>query len=432
MLIDRRIAINYEESLNFIHGIPRMAPKPDLSRIRKMLSLMGNPQDSLKFVHVAGTNGKGSACTMLSYILKDAGYKTGLYISPFIIDFRERIQINNDMIEKNEFLALVEYVKTFYDELLKTGEAPSEFEFVFAVAVQYFKDKGCEAVVLETGLGGRLDATNVIKAPLASVIMPVDFDHTEILGDTIEKIAAEKCGIIKKGSKVICYPRQKPEALEVIMRYCADLSCTLVIPRNVKLLSADIYKSCIRYDNMRITIPLGGEHQVYNAITAIEAARNLGLEITAENIINGIEGTKFPSRMEVLIESPTVIIDGAHNAGGAKSIAEGLKLANYKKLYLITAVMQDKDAGLFDSIIPHCDTVITASIPDFPRAAPADALMAVLRDKFPDKIFYSLPDPLDAYCKAMELAGSEDLILICGSLYLAAYLRDKLKNNLDK
>ena len=230
--------MNYNEALSYIHSLQVFGSVPGLERISELLNLLGNPQDDLKFIHVAGTNGKGSVSTMLSEIHRAAGGRVGLYTSPYVVDFRERIQLDGEYIEKEELARLTELVKS-------TGVHVTEFEFITALAFLYFKEKKCDIVVLEVGLGGRFDATNVIKAPLCSVITRIDLDHTDYLGDTVEKVAAEKCGIIKDGAPTVTYPDQPSGALGVIKASAPDL--TVADKEEIKTVKSDLFGNSFIY-----------------------------------------------------------------------------------------------------------------------------------------------------------------------------------------
>lgn len=418
-------SIQYSEALEFIHGISRQGSKYGLERVKDLLERLGRPQDKLKFVHVAGTNGKGSTCTMLSYILAEAGYKTGLYISPFVLDFRERIQVNNEMIPEDELVKSTVTVKKVWDEMNAVGNAPTEFEAVLAVAFDYYVRSGCDVVVLEVGLGGRLDATNAIDTPLCSVITNIGVDHTEFLGNTISQITAEKCGIIKENGITVTYPKQPAEALAVIERFCRERGNCLILPREANVASMDIGGSVIKYDGIEIHVPLPGAHQISNAATVIEAVKALrlkGFEITDEDIASGIVKTMFPSRLEKLCEKPLVLLDGAHNLLGAQVVAESLKMLKGRRIHAVAAFMADKDAdGIFREILPYCDSVTVYSLPDNPRAMPA-AEAARLAARSCGEVHVA--DALEsALTGPLSRCGGDDAVLIFGSFYFAAEIR---------
>ena len=252
--------MNYRETLDWIHGTERFGSQLGLTRMQELLRRLGDPQKGLRCIHVAGTNGKGSTTTMIASALQKAGFKTGRYISPFILEFRERMQINGEMIPPESLASLGEKVRLAADEMGQEGTPPTEFELVTAIGFLWFAAERCDAVVLEVGLGGRLDATNVIEAPLVAAICRIDYDHTAILGDTLTAIAGEKCGILKPGSRVICYPDQAEEALAVIRRRTREEGDRLIVPDRtaLRVLSEDITGSTIEYQGLRVHIPLTG------------------------------------------------------------------------------------------------------------------------------------------------------------------------------
>lgn len=416
--------LTYEQSLEFIHGIARFGSKPGLRRVTMLLERMGNPQDKLKFIHVAGTDGKGSTCTMISHILAGAGYRTGLYISPYVLDFRERIQLNNEMIAKDELAASTTLVKAHWDALDAMGETPTEFEVVVAVAFDYFLRMGCEIVVSEVGLGGRYDATNVIGPPLCSVITHISMDHMEYLGNTIEEIARQKAGIIKKGGVTVCYPRQEPEALAAIMEECAKMENPLITPHNAGILSADIFGSDVRYGELMLQIPLAGEHQVWNAVTAVEAVKAVasqGFPVDDAHIAAGIAATKFPSRVEALCRDPLVLLDGGHNPAEAAALSRALDMLPGRRIHAVMGMLTDKEVdACLSQILPHCVSV-AAVTPDIYRAMPAADFAEEARRHCADVTVYD--DTRQAVAATLARCEGDDVLLACGSLYLAAELR---------
>jgi len=426
--------LTYEQAVNFIHGIARFGTKPGLRRVSLLLESMGNPQKKLKFIHVAGTNGKGSTCAMLSHALAQAGYKTGLYISPFLLDFRERIQINNEMIAPEDFAKSATLVKQHWDVLDRQGETPSEFETLVAVAFDYFLRKQTDIIVLEVGMGGRLDATNVIDPPLVSVITSLGMDHMEYLGNTIGAIAFEKCGIIKRGSVTVCYPGQDAEAMAVIRRRCAEEENPLILPNTPDVLKMDFFGTRIIYDGLELTVPLIGAHQVKNASVALEALKALsdrGFPVSDKDIALGFEKVSFPGRLEVINRSPLVLLDGAHNHSGAKVLGEALKMLGDKKIHAVIGMLSNKDVvGLLSEILPLCETLTAVPLPGNPLATPPNQL-AELAKPFCNNITV-VNDPREGIFSAFARCGPDDVMLVCGSLYLASDLRPellKLKRN---
>lgn len=418
-----------KQALEFIHGIARFGSKPGLRRVTMLLERMGNPQNRLKFIHVAGSDGKGSTCAMLSHIFTKAGYRTGLYISPYVVDFRERIQLNNEMIPPEELARSTAAVKEHWDALDALGEPPTEFEVVVAVAMDYFLRSACDLVILEVGMGGRFDATNVIATPLCSVITHISLDHMEYLGDTLEQIAFEKCGIIKAGGVTVSYPKQDAEALAVIMERCAEEGNELYRPNHAEMLRADLFGSDFCYGEETFHVPLPGPHQIWNAVTAIETARAVsrrGFPITPEQLQNGIASTRFPSRIEVLGREPLVLLDGGHNPAEARALAATLELLRGRRIHAVIGMLGDKDVdGALAAILPHCSDM-TAIAPNYPRAMPPERLAEVARSYCAD--VRSEGDSRRALRDAYGRCTGDDVLLCCGSLYLAAEIRPFLMN----
>jgi dihydrofolate synthase/folylpolyglutamate synthase len=416
--------MNYYEAMDFINSKLVFGSKPGLSRIGRLLELMGNPQNSIKFIHLAGTNGKGSTSAMISSALIEAGYKTGLYISPYVVDFRERIQINGEYIKENELANLIEYIKPLCEEVEKQSESPTEFEVITALAFEHYKRQQCDYVVLETGLGGRFDATNIIPIPLAAVITSISFDHMQYLGDTLAKIAAEKCGIIKKGTNVISYPLQEKEALEVIKNRVKEEKARLTIPNlnEFKMKSYSLLGSTFIYKGLEIYIPLVGEYQCYNAITAIEAL--LSLNITKEAIINGLHNVVFPARFEVVSQNPLAIVDGAHNLDGIVKLSENIeKLLKGKKLITIMGMLKDKSYEKPIKMMATLSETFIAVTPNNPRALEGNETARVAGEHCGNVIIANTLK--EAAKMAKSLANEENAILVCGSLYIAGELREQ-------
>lgn len=421
-------------ALAYIHNTLKFGSKPGLERIGKLLELMENPQDSLKFIHVAGTNGKGSTANAVAASLIQSGFKTGLYTSPYVIDFRERIQINGNYIREDELAAEVEYIKPFVEKVTQICEQPTEFEIITALAFDYLKRQGCDAVVLEVGLGGRFDATNIIKKPLVSVITSISYDHTAILGDTLDKIAFEKCGIIKEGGVTVASPGEPTEALEVIMRACALRSNELVMPNlnAVKVLKEGIDGTDIQYGDAKLHIPLTGRHQIVNFITAYEALltlRKQGFAISNDDIKKGMANVRFPARMEILNRSPLVILDGAHNPAGADTLAESIKRYLKEKPVLIMGMLADKNYKKSIGTLAPLAKAFIAVRPDSPRALDPKITAQTAAEFCRDTAFFE--DHEKAFDTAIKKSEKAPII-ICGSLYLAGIMRSIVLQNLKK
>lgn len=420
--------MDYIYVLDKIHSLNKFGSRPGLDRINMLLEKMGNPQKSLKFMHVAGTNGKGSVCAVASSVLRCSGYKTGLFISPFITDFCERIQINNKPIPREDLCEIAEYVFSFLEELNKNGVIITEFEFVTAVAFEYFKRERCDIVVLEVGLGGRLDSTNTIEKSECAVLARIGLDHTDILGDTVGKIAGEKCGIIRKGSRVVSSP-QPEEAKKVIKETCKALESTLVFSDTVviNVLSQSIDGTCVSYMDTEMTLRLLGEHQVENlktALCALDVLKEAGFaNITADKIKEGVESAENPARLEVLCREPYVIIDGAHNPDGMSTFSRAVK--NFfpsEKGVLVISMLRDKDSVSSLSCIKDLfEEVYTVPINN-PRAMKSEEMAELSKDYFSNVTPCETVE--EAFRKAFLKAKEKGTHLcVCGSLYLAGEIR---------
>lgn len=417
--------MNYDQALEYIYSLQTLGKKAGLSGIKKLMSLLGNPQKNLSFVHIAGTNGKGSTTAMTSCVLSHAGYKTGMFISPFIVDFRERIQIDGQMISEETFASIVKEVKNKVDIMADKDECPSFFEVVTAVAFCYFNTENCDIVCLEVGLGGRFDATNIIDRSLVSVITSISLDHTELLGDTIEKIAYEKCGILKYGGVCVSYPFQKEQVLNVIREQSLINNNRLVVADIDSIICKHIgYPSIIIYKEKEILLPLTGEHQVANTATVlsiIEELQNQGIDISLDAIKKGIEAVRFPARLELISREPDIIIDGAHNISGIDSLIKFIeKNPNVPKI-LLFGVLKDKEyKEIIKAVAPKVDALV-ATTPSVPRAMPSKKVYEIARE-YCDNVLYE--DDFDkAIDKCIELAGASGVVFVCGSLYLASDIR---------
>lgn len=428
--------MTYEESLTYIHSLLRFGMKPGLARIEALLKRMGNPQRTLRFVHVAGTNGKGSVCAMLSEILQCAGYKTGLTISPYITDFCERMQVNSTPISHEELARQVERLKPLMEEVSREGEPVTEFEAVTALAFRWFSEQGCDVVVLETGLGGRFDATNVIETPLCSVITSIGLDHTDILGDTYRQIAFEKCGIIKPDGITVSYPLQEEEALAEIMRMAALRRNTLRMG-NAGALEVNrmtVEGSDVVYGRLPLHIPLVGIHQHDNAITAVEAAwalRSVGLAIEDVHIQTGIAKTRWPARLEVPSKKPLVLLDGAHNPDGMRALAKTLKeVLPGRKIVAVMGMLRDKAHKEAAAVLaPFLEKAVCVTV-DNPRSLPGEALAEELKTH---RVQTQAAKTLEeAISLALGNVGEDGVLLVCGSLYLAGPARKQLLASKEK
>lgn len=417
--------MNYEQALQYINSRLRFGIKPGLSRMIDMLERLGNPHKKLKFVHVAGTNGKGSTSTMIASALTCSGKRTGLYTSPYICDFRERMQINGEMISREELAEYTEKVSALLDD----DELMTEFELITCIAFLWFASHECDVVVLEVGLGGRFDATNVIDSPLCSVIMRIDLDHTAILGDTVAQIASEKAGIIKKGCPVVMYPDQPEEAAAVIKQKAKELGCRLIIPEIncVKTGEQSVFGTKVSYDNIDYVLPLPGPHQVINSITAVEVLRTLGTK--AEHISEGIAKAYIPARFELVSREPLVIIDGAHNPNGAAALANAIDtLLPDRRIIAVLGVLADKDYSVELTMLGSRFAKIFTADGYNPRALSADEL-CTLASEYTEA--QACGSPEEAFDAALAEHCPNDVIIVCGSLYLAGYLRSYIIDSIN-
>lgn len=427
-------SIDYQKSINFINSHLAFGIKPGLDRIGLLLDYLGNPQKKLKFIHVAGTNGKGSTCNMISSVLSSAGYKTGLFTSPFVLDFRERMQINGEMISQKELISTLKSLIPFIEKLEDQKIYITEFELITAMAFKWFEKNKCDVVVLEVGLGGRFDATNIIETPLVSAITSISLDHTKILGHTVEKIAEEKSGIIKMNGTTVLYPDQVDSVKDIIIKTCDKKNNSLIVPNleMIKLISSSIDGSEFYFENTYIKLPLIGEHQVKNfavVMSVIKVLGEIGFNISDKNIQDGILNVKIVARLEVISKNPLIIIDGAHNESGAKVLAQTVRaFFGDKKIIGIMGVLEDKDVNkIIKELIFLCNHLITVA-PNNSRAMSANKLAEKAKE-FCDKV-EDISDLEEAVLKALSLADDESVVLIFGSLYLAGEIRPIILKNI--
>lgn len=411
--------MNYTEALEYIHSINWTFCKPGLERIAALCEALGNPQEGLRFIHVAGTNGKGSFCAMTEAVLRQAGYKTGLFTSPYIKVFNERMAVNGEMIGDEELAELTAYVRPFADSMT---DKPTEFELITAIAFLYFRRHGCDVVVLETGMGGRLDSTNIIRHPLLSVITGIALDHMSFLGDTVEKIAEEKAGIIKDGAPVL-YGGENEAARRVIEAaarekgspFC-EVDYTQLICHRATLEGAVFDFGAYR----QMELSLLGTYQPKNAavvLQAVELLRRCGLDIPEEAVRQGLRSVRWRGRFERLSTDPLVIFDGAHNAQGIAAAVDSLH--HYfpdQKVYVLTGVLKDKDYNAIAARLSEVASRAFVLTPDNPRALDGATYAALLDQQgVPSRAYDTVTD---AYSAAVRCAAEDNVPLIClGSLY---------------
>lgn len=414
-----------EEAINFIHSRSWQGSKPGLSRTKHLLSLMGDPQKKLSFIHLAGTNGKGSTAAMLSSVLTAAGYRTGLYTSPYISHFNERMQVDGCPISDRLLSELTEEVAPL---ALSMEDLPTEFELVTSIAMGYFARMDCDIVVLETGMGGRLDSTNVIEAPLCSVICNIGLDHTRELGDAVELIALEKAGIIKPGCPTVIY--DLPENIrQVISQRCGEENSALISADFSRITSLEDSTEGQRfsYDIFSdIFTPLLGAHQLKNAAVALEVVkllRTMGRDLPDDAIKKGFASVSWPARFELISKTPPFIVDGGHNPQCIEAVADNLlRYFPDKPAVIIMGVLRDKDyLSMVRIIEPRACCFVTVT-PDSPRALPAQELARIL-EQFGKPVF-PCADTAAAVEKAMALAGEDRPVCSLGSLYFAGAVRE--------
>lgn len=429
--------MTYDETIEKIHSFLKFGSKLGLERMNKLMDLLGNPQNRIKTIHVGGTNGKGSVCRYLYTILQENGYRTGLFTSPYLERFTERIEYNGEEISPGDLIKYTELALEKVEVMLAEGyDSPTEFELITAIGFLYFADKDVDYLLLEVGLGGFGDSTNVVERPLVSVITSVSFDHMEYLGDTLEKIAVQKAGILKKGVPVVYHVADR-SASEAIDRLAAKKECAIYKASDVK--TEIIKKSLDGYifnakilgvDYTHVSIGMIGGHQMDNAVCAlmvIEILKQGGqIKVEKEKIYSALKRARQPGRLEVLKRDPYVIIDGAHNAAGADALAATIKDHFAKgNLLMVIGMLADKE---IDPIIEKFGSIaeeFIATEPDNPRKLPADQLANRVVSK--GKTCIAVSDIQEACRYAMSRANAYDAVIFAGSLYLIGRVRGILR-----
>ena len=421
--------MNAEQAIAYIHSVCWKGSIPGLGRTQELLEKMGNPEKKLKFVHIAGTNGKGSTAAMTASILSKAGYRTGLYTSPYIYRFHERIQVDGVEISDEDLTEITEYVKPLADSM---AQSPTEFELVCCIAFEYFYRKKCDIVVLEVGMGGAWDATNVIEVPEVAVITNIGLDHTEYLGDTVEKIAETKSGIFKPHGHAVVY-RSTPSVEAVYERVCAERDVSLRkadfdgLVLKAHTLEGQVFDCGSRKD---LVLPLLGDHQLHNASVVLSIADTLigeGWKISEQNIYDGIRDVRWPGRFDIVCRKPLFIIDGGHNPQCIEALVKNIQdyLAG-KKVIALTGVLADKDyADMYKPVMPLVDRFVCITPPN-PRKLEAEQLARYLRQAGAQA--QASESILDGVKQAMDLAGEDGVVLCFGSLYSIGGIRDALKD----
>lgn len=423
------------EAIDYIYSFRKMQKSSSHERIENLLCLFGSPHRKLKFIHVAGTNGKGSFSGAMSSVLTHAGYRTGLFTSPYVISFGERIQIDGKYIDDESLCGITAEMKE-KTESLPEEMKPTVFEFITVLAFIYYEREKCDIVVLEAGIGGEHDSTNVIPSSVASVIMSVSLDHTEMLGDTVEKIAKEKSGIIREGGITVSYPTDREEryfkgqnesAFEVIRDRAEKEGSAFYSPdiKDLSVLKSDISGTEFTYRQLTLRTALQGDHQVANMITVAECALALkekGERITDEDIEKGIAAFTVPCRMERVSEKPLIILDGGHNEGcmlALRAMAE--KHLKGKKITVLMASMKDKDyRKSFEIILPLCENAVFTRTDEIRGERPE--VLAECGRLYCKNVFFC-DEAEEAYKKALSFTGEKDVLLCCGSFYLVSDIR---------
>ena len=420
--------MNVNEAIEYIHSVFWKGSIPGLSRTQELLSKMGNPEKDLKYVHIAGTNGKGSTAAMTASILRKAGYRTGLYTSPYIYRFHERMQIDGEQISDEDLIEITEYVKPLADSM---SESPTEFELVCCIAFEYFKRKKCDIVVLEVGMGGEFDATIVIPCPEVAVITNIGLDHTDVLGSTVEEIALTKSGIFKDGGNAVVY-RGAPSVEAVFEDVCRKNNVNLKKADfdSLKLNSLDLFGQNFDCGSRKnIQLPLLGDHQLHNASVVLSVADTLiekGWKISEENIYDGIRDVSWPGRFDIVCRDPLFIIDGGHNPQCLEALVKNVEdYLSGRKVIALTGVLADKDYGdMYRPILPLIHEFVCIT-PDNPRKMEAEDLASYLRAVGAKAT--ACGSTQDGVRKAIELAGKDGAILCFGSLYSIGAIHDGLK-----
>lgn len=428
--------MDYEETIKKIHSFQRFGSKLGLERMTKLMDILGNPQDKMKVIHVAGTNGKGSVCRYLDLMLRSNGYRTGIYTSPYLERFTERIEFNGEEISKEDLISCAREVFNGIDEMLTKGfESPTEFELVTAMGFVYFSRKPIDILILEVGLGGKGDSTNIIEKPLASVITSISFDHMNVLGNSLTEIAREKAGIIKEGCPVV-FRAESAEASKVIRKTAEKLNCDYFDATGIE--PAEVEKSLSGYsftikgtglgESFRAELSMIGMHQIENAtcaLSVIDVLQKRGIiSYSKEGLRTGLKAAVQKGRLEVLKKSPLIVVDGAHNVAGVRALTQVIKEHFGKsKLMLVIGVLSEKE---IEPMVKEFCTVhgdIVATEPDNPLRLDAEKLcQAVIKEnrhclpiKSWEKAYTHIQNQMDKY----------DVIVITGSLYLIGRMRGK-------
>lgn len=417
--------VSKENYMEFINGFSKKGGKVNnLDRIKRLLSAIGNPEKSLKFVHIAGTNGKGSMAQMFSEIFVDAGYKTGLFTSPYLIEYNDRIRINGENISNQDLCRIVAEIRPIITGMEHFQDF-SQFEITQAIGFLHFARQNCDVVVLETGVGGLLDSTNIIENPLVTVIGSVSYDHTAVLGETLEEIASQKAGIIKPHCPCVLSAGNDMKVINAVREKAVENQAQLVIP-NLYLCKADkwdIFGCEFMYKGQEYTLSMGGLHQISNAITVIEAIKYPAekMNISLENIKNGLKKAKIPARIEVLSKKPLTILDGGHNPDGMKALAKALETVPSAPKIAIIGMLKEKNAhNAVNELIGLVDEFICVD-GYYPLETERTELKQIIENLGGKAEISNMS--LAELIKSVQQYNSKGLTLICGSLFLAAKVK---------
>jgi len=433
--------VNYEQAIDFIRAVHNNGTKLGLKRNIRLTQLLGNPQNSYKIIHVAGTNGKGSICNMIHDVLVVSGYKTGLFISPHLEEFTERIQINKNPIDRDSLTRITQLVKEKIDIMYEEGyDELTEFEVITAIGLKYFEEQKIDILVLEVGMGGRYDASNVVKDTLVSVVASISLDHTEYLGNTLGEIAFEKAGIIKENSNVVVYP-QEEEIINVIKQEAKEKNACYyqADKKKIRKIKSDLTGQTFSYlktdvfNLPELKINFLGNYQLYNVLTVLqtlEVIKNTGYNITEENIIKGLANCHYAGRFEILCEKPVIILDGGHNINGieyfSKTVVENF---GKKKIVLFYGMLRDKNPeSVLDYLMPLCKKVYTVT-PNSPRAMNSIELAKLIEKHFELDVTPLIK--VDEIFNILENVDKDEVVAFVGSLYMIGEVRTLLKNYLE-
>lgn len=422
--------MDYQETISFLEGIATRGSKPGLERIGQLLAAIGSPHQELSVIHIAGTNGKGSTASYITRILMEAGIKVGLFTSPHLERYEDTVRINAVPVDEEKFAQWGTWVRTAADAMTIGEDGPTQFECLTAIALLGFEQEGVQIAVVEAGLGGMLDSTNVFEKPLVSVLTPIDIDHVQFLGDTIEAIATHKAGIIKPGAVTVSAV-QREEVIEVIAGKCAEMNNRLVIAPTeyVHIERLDEKGSAFTLFDHTYEVSLIGMHQMQNAVLALTAINVLketyGFMVEERHIIEGLFKATWPGRLELICKKPAIIIDGAHNLHGVRALTEVVRTVFAgRRIIGVMGVLRDKDyPAMVGDVMPFLDEIIVTE-PDNPRKLSAVELADVTRTM--GKVPMVEPDIKEALERAMQIAKDDDLIIVFGSLYLLPVVRRML------